>query len=255
MLRAITRQVSRSLERCELTHLERQPIDLDRARHQHRAYEAALGRLGCAVEQLAEEPELPDSVFVEDVALVLDEVAILLRPGAASRRPEVPSVARALAAYRELRPLPGRGTVDGGDVLRLGRTLYVGRSGRSSRAGCDALRRLVSPLGYTVREVAIRGCLHLKSAVTAVAPDTLLVHRAWVDTAPFSGYRLVEVDPREPQAANALRLGDAAILYPSAFPATASRLEALGYPLERVDLSELAKAEGAVTCCSLVFSA
>ncbi len=255
MLRAITRQVSRSLERCELTHLQRQPIDLDLARQQHRAYEAALGRLGCAVEQLAEEPDLPDSVFVEDVAVVLDEAAVILRPGAASRRPEAASVARALAAYRELLPLPGRGTVDGGDVLRLGRTLYVGRSSRSSRAGCAALRRLVARLGYTVREATVRGCLHLKSAVTAVAPDTLLLNRAWVDPAPFSGYRLVEVDPREPQAANALQFGDSAILYPSAFPATAARLEALGFPLERVDLSELAKAEGAVTCCSLVFAA
>lgn len=251
-LHAITRAVSRSLARCELTHLERTAIDVDVARRQHAAYEATLERLGCTLVRLPEERELPDSVFVEDTALALDEVAVILRPGAASRRQETASVARALSWFRPVVQLAGEGTVDGGDVLRLGRTLWVGRSSRSSEAGIAALAATIAPFGYDVRDVAIDGCLHLKSAVTAVADGLLLLNPRWVDGAGFPGCALVEVDPAEPHAANALRVGDT-LVFPAAFPRTAERLEARGLHLERVDLAELAKAEGAVTCCSLVF--
>ncbi len=254
MLHAVTREVSRSLDRCELTHLDRAPIDVGRAREQHRGYEAALERLGCAVERLPEEADRPDAVFVEDVALVLDELAVLLRPGAPSRRPERESVGRALRRHRDVVALEGPGTVDGGDVLCLDRTLFVGRSSRSSAAGVAALRELVAPFGYEVREVQVSGCLHLKSAVTRVAPDLLLVQRAWIDPASFPAWRSLDVDPTEPHAANGLRVGEM-LVYPEAFPRTAARLEAEGLRLERVDLSELAKAEGAVTCCSLLFEA
>jgi dimethylargininase len=253
-LHAVTREVSRAVGHCELTHLERWPIDVELARAQHRAYEETLGRLGCEVHRLPEEPELPDSVFVEDVALVLDEVAVILRPGAASRRPETDSVARALAPHRRLAPLLGPGTVDGGDVVRVGRDLVVGRSSRSEAAGTAELAEIVRPYGYTVREAAVSGCLHLKSAVTAIGDGTLLIHRAWVDPTDLSDWRLIEVDPGEPYAANALRVEETLVYPATAFPATAEKLERLGYRLEPVDLSELAKAEGAVTCCSLVFS-
>lgn len=253
MLIAVTRSVSRSIARCELTHLAREPIDVARARAQHLAYEEALARLGCRVERLAEEPELPDAVFVEDAALVLDEVAVVLRPGAASRRAETESVAHALARHRPLLRLAGPGTVDGGDVLRLGRELVVGRSGRTDAEGIAELARIVAPHGYRVRETRVRGCLHLKSAVTDVAGDTLLVQPAWIDAADFPGYRLVEVDRRETYAANAQRVGGT-LVYPTSFPATAERLERLGFALEFVAADELAKAEGGVTCCSLVFA-
>ncbi len=254
VLQVLTRKVSESLARCELTHLARKPIDLGRARAQHGAYELALQRLGCRVERLPEEAELPDAVFVEDVALVLDEVAILLRPGAASRRPEVDSVGRALRRHRRVLDLGGAGTLDGGDILLLDRVLHVGRSSRSSAEGAGALRERVAPFGYEVREVPVRGCLHLKSAVTRIAGDLLLVQPAWVDARAFPGWRVVDVDPGEPHAANALRIGER-LVFPEAFPKTAARLESAGLRLERVDLSELAKAEGAVTCCSLVFEA
>ena len=253
-LHAVTREVSRAVGHCELTHLERWPIDVELARAQHRAYEETLGRLGCEVHRLLEEPELPDSVFVEDVALVLDEVAVILRPGAASRRPETDSVARALAPHRRLAPLLGPGTVDGGDVVRVGRDLVVGRSSRSDAAGTAELAGVVRPYGYTVREAAVSGCLHLKSAVTAIGEGTLLIHRAWVDPTDLSDWRLIEVDPGEPYAANALRVEETLVYPATAFPATAEKLERHGYRLEPVDLSELAKAEGAVTCCSLVFT-
>jgi dimethylargininase len=253
-LHAITREVSRAIGRCELTHLARQPIDVERARAQHLAYQETLARLGCTLHRLPEEPELPDSVFVEDVALVLDEVAIVLRPGAVSRRPEAASVARALAPFREVVQLAGCGTVDGGDVLRVGKVLVVGRSSRSDETGIATLAAALEPFGYAVRSVAVSGCLHLKSAVTAIGGGALLVNRNWVDPRDLSAWRPIEIDPGEPYAANALAVGETLIYPAAAFPATAGKLTRLGYLLEPVDLSELAKAEGAVTCCSLVFT-
>ncbi len=249
---AITREVSPAIGRCELTHLERQPIDVELARAQHRAYQACLAGLGCRVETLPAAPELPDSVFVEDVAVVLDELAILTRPGAESRRPEVAAIAEALRPYRPLHAIQAPGTVDGGDVLRVGRCLYVGLSSRSNAAAIEQMREVLAPHGYTVQGVPVAGCLHLKSAVTQVAEATLLINRAWVDPAAFAGLELIEVDPAEPYAANALRVGEE-LIYPAAFPATRRRLEARGLTVHTVDVSELAKAEGAVTCCSLVF--
>lgn len=249
---AVTRGVSPAFERCELTHLAREPIDVERAAAQHREYEARLGRLGCDVRSLPAEPDLPDSVFVEDCAVVLGEVAVITRPGAASRRPETAGVAAALEPLRPLVRLREPATLDGGDVLVLGRTIHVGRSGRSNDAGIEQLAALLGPFGYLIRSVPVRGCLHLKSAVTRVAPDTLLLNPDWVDGASFAPMRLVEVDAAEPVGANALLVGGT-VVYPSAFPRTRERMEARGISVAAVDVSELAKAEGGVTCCSLVF--
>lgn len=250
---AITRAVSRALARCELTHLARRPIDVELARVQHRAYEEALTSLGVRVIALPEEPELPDSVFVEDAAVVTPEVAIVTRPGAASRRAETAAIAQALAAHRGLSAIESPGLVDGGDVLRIGKTLYVGRSGRTNQAAIDQLGRALSPHGYTVVGVAVTGCLHLKSAVTQVARTTVLVNPAWVDPGVF-GMAHIEVDPSEPAAANALLVGEG-VIYPASCPATRRRLEQAGIAVTSVDVSELEKAEGAVTCCSLLFEA
>jgi dimethylargininase len=249
---AVTRGVSPAIERCELVHLARRPIDVAAAGRQHRIYEEALTALGCRVEQLPADPELADSVFVEDAAVVLDEVAVITRPGAPSRRPETIPIARALAPYRPLVHIESPGTIDGGDVLRIGRTLYVGSSRRSNQAAIDQLAGVLAPYRYEVRGVAVNGCLHLKSAVTAIGDDTVLVDRACVDPAVFSGMRTIEIDPAERGAANALRIG-ARIIYPASFPATRRRLEAAGVDVLAVDVAELQKAEGAVTCCSLVF--
>jgi dimethylargininase len=253
-LLALTREVSPRLAECELTHLTRQPIDIARAKEQHLAYEELLRTLGCTVRRLPAEPELPDSVFVEDMAVVLDELAIITRPGAESRRPELDSVALALRGHRKLERIHDPGTLDGGDVLVAGRTIYIGLSRRTNDNAVAQVRSLVEPLGYQVRAVAVRECLHLKSAVGQVANDTLLYNPAWIDASVFEGMRLIEVDPTEPHAANALWLGHA-VVYPAAYEATRKRLEKHGIPLRTVDLSELAKAEGAVTCCSLVFRA
>jgi dimethylargininase len=251
MRTALVREISPAFARCELTHLPRVPIDIGVAREQHRRYEDLLSRLGYAILRLPADPQLPDSVFVEDAAVILDELAVVCRPGAASRRPEVESVADALAPYRRLARIQAPAVLDGGDVLRIGRTVYVGLSGRTDRRGADQLREILGPADYEVRDVPVTGCLHLKSAVTQVAPDTLLLQPDWLPRDAFAGMERVEVDPSEPLAANALRLGDR-VIYPAAFPKTRQRLENLGLRLVDVDLSEIAKAEGAVTCCSLI---
>ena len=238
---------------CELTHLERQAIDLDRARAQHRAYEDALARLGCHVESLPALDDLPDSVFVEDVAIVLDEIAIVTRPGAESRRPETAQIAPALSNYRRVTFIQGPGRLDGGDVLKLGRRIFVGRSGRSDENGIEQLRAVAWPYGYTVTAVPVSGCLHLKSAVTEVAPGVVLMNPAWVDAAVLGHASVIEIDPSEPYAANGLLVGGR-LIYPVSFPRTRARLEAAGIAVEPVDVSELQKAEGAVTCCSLLFA-
>lgn len=247
----MTREVSPGLGDCELTHLARVPIDVDLARAQHRSYEQALRDAGCSVEHLDASPDMPDSVFIEDIAVVFDELAIVTRPGAASRRAETAAVASALARYRSVQMIQAPGTVDGGDVLVAGRRVFVGRSTRTNDAAVEQMRQMLTPFGYTVCGVEVTGCLHLKSAVTALGGDLLLANPDWIDRAAFAGFELVEVDPLEPMAANALRVDDR-VIYPTAFPRTAERIARRGLRLESIDASELAKAEGAVTCCSLI---
>jgi len=254
MLIAITRQISPRFNECELTHLDRQPIDLDLARAQHHQYEAALRELGCEVISLPPEPDLPDSVFVEDVALVFDEAAVITRPGADSRKPEAAAVARALSPYRALYTVEAPGTLDGGDVLRVGKTVYIGLSSRSNRSAVEQTRQILAPYDYTVQGVEVTGCLHLKSAVTQVSEDTLLINPAWVDRSLFGPVKFIEVDEREPGAANAVWLADG-VIYPAHYPHTQRRLTDAGLRLKIVDATEVAKAEGAVTCCSLIFQA
>jgi dimethylargininase len=248
---ALTRDVSPALARCELTHLPRQPIDVERARHQHQRYQACLAELGCEVVCLPAEAELPDSVFVEDMAVVLDELAILTHPGAASRQPELDSIAVELAPHRTLVRIEPPATLDGGDVLRIGRTLYVGLSNRSGAQAVEQLARILAAYGYTVRGVPVTGCLHLKSAVSLVAENTVLLNPGWVSGEAFAALERIEVDPSEPFAANALWI-DSMIVYPAACQRTRQRLQQRGLGVIPVDVSELAKAEGGVTCCSLI---
>jgi dimethylargininase len=248
---AIVRDVSDALAECELSFVERSPIDLALARRQHAAYVAALRDAGCEVREAVPLPGMADAVFVEDTVVVVDELAVLTRPGAESRRGEVVSMADALRPLRPLAWIEAPGTIDGGDVLRIGKDVYVGRSARSNDSGIEQLRALLAPHGYRVEGVRTRGCLHLKSAVTAVADDTVLVNPQWLVDDPFDGYRRIEIDPAEEHAANALRAGDA-VLYPEAFPRTAERLRAAAMDLRLLDLSELQKAEGATTCCSVL---
>jgi dimethylargininase len=250
MLLALTRSVPPSMADCELTHLAREPIDVARATVQHQAYEDALTSLGYTVRHLPPEPDLPDSVFVEDTAVVVDELAVITRPGAPSRRGETFSVAHALRAYRALAFIDDPGTLDGGDVLRIGKRIFVGRSERTNDEGIAQLRMHLAPFGYTVDAVEMHDCLHLKTAVTALSDSIVLLNRAWVD---LPGFDVVEVDPDEPFAANAL-FTPRGVLMPSAFPRTIERVRRHGIDVHTVDASELAKAEGGVTCCSLLLT-
>lgn len=251
MQRAITRAVGPRLAECALSFRVREAIDLQLAAQQHAAYEATLRRHGLQVLALAPEPDLPDAVFVEDAAVVVNELAVIARPRLESRGREVPSIAAALAPYRQLARIEAGGYLEGGDVLRIGRTLYVGRSQRTNAEGIAQLTALLEPLEYRVVPVEVSGCLHLKTAVTAVTPHTLLVNRAWVDTAPFAGYKIIDVPAAEPDAANTLPLGGA-VLLPASLPETRALLEARGLTVETIDVSELQKAEAGVTCCSIL---
>ncbi len=248
---AITRHISSRFNECEITHIERTPIDVKIARAQHAAYVHALADLGCQVIELPEELELPDSVFVEDTAFVLPEVAVITRPGADSRKPEVESIIPALAPHRPLLHVSEPATVDGGDVLVAGKQIFIGMSTRSNDESVKQLNALLENYGYTVRGVEMTDCLHLKTAVTRVDSKTLLINKNWVDASNFPGFDLIEVDASEPFAANCLPV-QGKIIYPTTFPKTRKRLEERGYVIVPVDLSELAKAEGAVTCCSLI---
>ena len=248
---AITREISPRFDECEITHIERIPIDLDAAHAQHHIYVNALRGLGCNVIELPAEPDLPDSVFVEDTAFILPEVAVITRPGADSRKPETESIIQALAPLIKLVRVQEPATVDGGDVLVLGKKIHIGLSTRSNQDAIDQLNGLLCDYGYTVTGVELHDCLHLKSAVTRVDDKTLLINKNWVDLSYFADFDFIEVDPSEPHAANCLPI-DGSIIFPTAFPKTRAKLEERGYKVVTVDVSELAKAEGAVTCCSLI---
>lgn len=254
MLIAVTRAVSPTLPACELTHRPRDPINVAKAIAEHACYEQALRSLGATVVHARAEPDLPDAVFVEDTALVLEEAAVIARPGAATRRREVESMVDVLSAYRPVMRIQPPATLDGGDVLTVGRRIFVGVSSRTNRAAITQLERQLNRWGYEVTPVEVSGCLHLKSAVTQVAERLLLINDRFVRLERFAPLEVLTVAPSEPDAANALMIGSA-VIYPEHYPDTAERLEGAGVRVVPVPCTEVAKAEGGVTCCSIVFEA
>jgi len=252
MLTAITRKVSSALRNCELSFIERKPIDMEKARAQHHAYEELLGKLGAHVISLPEEPELPDSMFVEDPAVLLDEVAVICPLGTESRRKEAATIAAALEKFRKLAyvKLPGR--LEGGDVLRAGRKVFVGFSARSNPEGIRQFSVLVENFRYDVTAVPVTGCLHLKSAVTYLGRNTLLANRGWFDWKRMEGFEWVDLDASEPHAGNALTIGDS-VIFPASFSKTRAIMEGRGFHVLPLDISELQKAESGLTCSSLLF--
>jgi dimethylargininase len=250
---AITRPVSSSINYCELSFHARQPIDVAKAIAQHKAYQNCLAELGVRIISLPAKPELPDAVFVEDLAVMVDEVAVISIMGAPSRRPEASSLADTLSRYRPIKFLVEPATLDGGDVLRAGRFVFVGLSQRTNRKACSQLSDLLGGYGYQVQAVEVRGCLHLKSACSYIGSDTMLVNRSWIDTERLRGFELLDVPDEEPAAANALLVEDVVII-PASFPKTRALLEGRGFRVRTIDLSELQKAEAGVTCSSLIFN-
>ena len=253
MLTAITREVNAALGDSERTFLPRVRIDIDLALQQHQQYQSVLSSLGCEIVTLPTEPGLADSVFVEDTAMVLDEIAVLCRPGAASRQREVAGVESVLQQYRTLASIQPPGTLDGGDLLCVGKVIYAGLSTRSNQSGIEQLRSIVADYGFSVQTVETTKCLHLKSAVSEVAAGSLLINPDWISRPVFRDCELIDVDKKEAHAANALRVGRS-VIYPSSFPRTMEKLVARDIAVTPVNVSELQKAEGAVTCCSLIFT-
>jgi len=254
MLTALTRKVSSSLTNCELSFIARQPIDLAKARAEHHAYEQLLGELGARVISLPEEPELPDSMFVEDPAIVLDEVAVICTLGTETRRKEAPSLAAALEKYRTLAHIKLPGTLEGGDVLRIGKRIYVGLTARTNAEGIRQLAVIVERYRYEVTVIPVTGCLHLKSAVTYLGRNVLLANRAWFEPKRMQGYEWIDVDPGEAHAANALAISDA-VVFPASFPKTREKIEGAGFHVRTLEIGELQKAESGLTCSSLLFEA
>jgi len=234
--------------------MDRKPIDMEKARAQHDAYEELITKLGARVVSLPEEPELPDSMFVEDPAIVLDEVAVICPLGTETRRKEAPSIAAALEGFRRLAHVKLPGTLEGGDVLRAGKRVFVGITARSNPEGIRQLATILEHFRYDLTAVPVTGCLHLKSAVTYLGRNTLLGNRSWFDPARFKGYEWIDVDPSEPHVANALTISDA-VIFPTSFPKTRQKIEAAGFHVRPLDISELQKAESGLTCSSLLFEA
>ena len=249
-MRAITRWPSPAMAEAELTHMARVPIDLALAGAQHAAYCAALAAAGCVVAELPVLAGHPDCAFVEDVAVILPEAVILCRPGAESRRGEAAAIVAALPTDRPLHRVEAPGTIDGGDVLVVGRDIFIGLSSRTNAEAIAAVTAATAGFGYKVIAVPVPGALHLKTAVTALADDLLVINPAWVDGAVF-GRRLLTVDPAEPFGANVLHAGTG-MFHAAASPLTRARIIAAGFAVTPIDISEFAKAEAGLTCLSLI---
>jgi dimethylargininase len=251
---AITHVPPQALERGERTFVARTPIDLSLAHRQHAAYCALLRNCGAEVTTLSTNLGHPDAVFVEDTFLVLDEVAIRARPGADSRRDEPAGIEPEVRKYREIRRIEAPATLDGGDVVVTGRSILVGASGRTSEAGARALQDITAPFGYRVTRVGMRDCLHFKSACCALPDGRLLANPAWLDGSSLDGFTVLAIPPSEPFAGDFAICGETVIVSAS-HPLTADMIRALGFRVRAAELSEFEKAEGGVTCLSLIFRA
>jgi dimethylargininase len=251
---AVTHVPSPRLPEGERTYVDSAAISYERALKQHARYREALRDCGVTVQLLDVNRELPDSVFVEDTAIVLDEVAVMMPMGVESRRGEPPAIEQALRRYRSIERIELPATIEGGDITRVGRTLFVGRSSRTNAAGIEALRVIAARFGYDTIGVRLRDCLHLKTACTALPDDRLLINPSWVDVDDLRGFSVIGVPKDEPWAADILSIGQTVCMAAS-FPRTAELVSTLGFDVRPIDLSEFAKAEGGVTCLSLVFEA
>lgn len=252
MLMALTRGVSSSLGNCQLTFLERECIDTSTAARQHQDFLRCLEQMDVKTIPLRVLDELPDAVFVADPAFVVDELAVVARMGVRHREPEVESVAAALSEFFPLRFIEPPGMLEGGDVIRIGRTIYVGLSGRTNREGVAQLGRLLEPFDYQVRPVEVARCLHLTTGCSYLGRNTVLANPDWVDVSQFKEFEIIDVPPAEPWAANTIAHGGQ-VLCPSEFTETHARLEAFGFSLLKTDISEFAKAEAGMSCLCLLF--
>lgn len=252
MLKVITHKVSLALQECELTFLESEPIDIVKAAEEHRNYCTMLKKCGAKVITLDENVLLPDSVFVEDPIIVFDEVAVSTSMGVESRRSERETLGKFFTQYRKVVQINLPAKIEGGDVLKVGKQIFVGQSPRTNRAGVDALTEILNPFGYEVIPVKVRGCLHLKTGCTALDSSTILINPAWVDPSPFTGFTIIETLSEEPFGANVLPINETLCMN-AAFPLTADLVRSRGYTVITTDITEFVKAEAGLTCMSVPF--
>ncbi len=252
MLTVLTQKPSPALQQCELTFIESRPIDIDRANEQHANYCRMIAACGARVIRLDENLLLADGVFVEDPIVVFDEVAVLMSMGVESRRWEGTALAKFFRQYRQIKQIPLPAEIEGGDVLKIDRNIYVGESPRTSRRGIEALVKIIEPFGYSVIPVKVTGCLHLKTGCTALDDETILVNPEWVDISPFRGFRIITTLANEPFGANVLPINNTVCMN-DAFPETVRLVRSMGYQVASTDISEFLKAEAGLTCMSVPF--
>jgi dimethylargininase len=227
-------------------------VDYPLALRQHEEYCAALAGHGVRVERLAENASSPNGCFVEDTAIVVDEVAVMTSMGAESRREEPAAMEQVLSRYREIARVSPPATIEGGDVLRLGKRLWVGVSSRTNAQGFAELERILKPFGYDLTAVNVKGGLHLKSACTALDAETFLVNPQWIDVEPLKQFKLLPVPEDEAMAANTLRVGET-LFVQAGFPRTIEMVQGFYVKTEVLNISEFIKAEAGLTCLSLIF--
>lgn len=252
MLSVITHLPSSSLEQCELTFVNSEPIDIKKAQKEHESYREMLKSCGANVIVKDDNIDLPDSVFVEDPIIVFDEVAVLTSMGVESRRKESSSMEKIFAKYREIKRIELPSKIEGGDVLKIGKRIFVGKSARTNAQGIRDLREILTPYGYEVIAVKVAGCLHLKTGCTALDEDTILINPDWVDSKVFAGFRQIVVPKEEPFGANILKINDT-ICMNEAFAKTIEVVKSLGYEIKSTDITEFVKAEAGLTCMSVPF--
>ncbi len=252
---ALTHLPSPNLQACQRTFVAQQAIDYDRAVAQHAAYCAALRACRAKVVTLEVNSIHPDGTFLEDTAIVLDEVAVLTSMGTPARRDEPAGIEPILREHREVVRIESPAKIEGGDVLRVGRTLLVGQSARTNFAGIALLAGQVERFGYTVQAVPVQNCLHLKTACTALPDGRLLINPAWINLAALASlkFELVEIPSSEPWGANVCLL-NSFVLLAAEHIRTAEMIDSLGFHVRPIELSEFVKAEGGVTCLSLLIS-
>jgi dimethylargininase len=252
MLRALTHKVSPRIAECALTFIDRSPIDFQLAVRQHEDYCAALSRLGVIVTELSGNESYPDACFVEDTAIVVDELAVICSMGVASRRGETKLIERELSRYREIAHIALPATIEGGDVLQTGKKILVGQSSRTNLQGIAELGRILEPFGYQVIPVQTKGSLHFKSACTAINDETLFVNPDWIELDALKEFHQIYTPTEEPWSANILRFGET-ICVQAGFPIAAALVKRVADNVEILDISELRKAEAGLTCSSILF--
>jgi dimethylargininase len=250
---ALTHLPSPNLDQGQRTHVHRESVDYDLALRQHADYCRLLQSCGADVITLDVNRDQPDSTFIEDTAVVLDEIAVMASMGTSARRTEPAGIEPVVRKYRTIERIVPPATLEGGDVLHVGRTLLVGLSARTNSAGVHALQTIVHRFGYRVIPVTVRACLHLKTACSALPDGSLLVNPSWLDAEQLQLFERLAVAADEPWAANSLLINGKVCLS-AAYPRTADMLRNRAFDVRTVSLSEFAKVEGAVTCLSLLVS-